>query len=271
MDMQIISRVKEQLGYKLVRPDAGTSRVLKHAAARQAFAEMVKLNGINSQELFDRIHLCFEEHSLKRPYHDWYHTCCVVEGTIQGLRYFLKGTLPDLSDTQKKEVNSTILAAAFHDIGHSGVKEPDIVNVSRSILIAHRFLIEAGIQDKDGRTVAVDIPFLLESLQSTQFPFKHEPLNEYQAILRDADLLQILEPTWFDDLYINMYQEFLEGNPALDFRQFCHNEMIFIKSAKFHSQWFREEKYGAFSDTALSRVEKAYSAVCSRNREQDQA
>ena len=99
MDMEIIARVKEQLGYKLVRPDAGTSRVLKHAAARQAFAEMVKLNGINSQELFDRIHLCFEEHSLKRPYHDWYHTCCVVEGTIQGLRYLLKGRLPGLSDT----------------------------------------------------------------------------------------------------------------------------------------------------------------------------
>ncbi|WPU55910.1 HD domain-containing protein [Stenotrophomonas acidaminiphila] len=266
MDMEIITRVREQLGDKLVWPDVDTSRTLKHAAAQKAFVEMVKLNGVNSLELFDRIHRCFEEHSLKRPYHDWYHTCCVVEGTIQGLRYLLKGRLPDLADTLQKEVNSTILAAAFHDVGHSGVKEPDIVNVSRSIMIAHRFLADAGIQDKGDGAVAVDIPFLLESLQSTQFPFKREPLNEYQAILRDADLLQILEPTWFDDLYINMYKEFLEGNPALDFRQFCLNEMVFIKSAKFHSQWFRNEKDGTFLDTALPRVEKAYSAVCSLSR-----
>lgn len=261
MDMDIITRVKEQLDYKLTRTDVGTSRVLKHAKTRLVFFEMVKLNGVDSLDLFDCIHRCFEEHSLRRPYHDWYHTCCVVESTIQGLRYLLKDKQPYLSDTQQKEVNSTILAAAFHDIGHSGVKEPDIVNVSRSIMITHRFLAEAGLQDTSDRALLVDIPFLLESLQSTQFPFKREPLNEYQAILRDADLLQILEPTWFDDLYINMYQEFLEGNPTLDFQQFCLNEMVFIKNAKFHSHWFHKDKYDTFVNTAFSRVEKAYSAA----------
>ena len=89
------------------------------------------------------------------------------------------------------------------------------------------------------------------------------PLNDHQAILRDADLLQILEPTWFDDLYINMFQEFLEGNPALDFQKFCFNEMVFIKNAKFHSQWFRNEKLGSVVNTAFSRVENVYTAVCS--------
>lgn len=263
MDMEIITRVKEQIDYKLTITDVATCRALKHASARQAFFESIKINGVDPQELFDSIHQCFEEHSLKRPYHDWYHTCCVVEGTIQGLRCLMKGRQSYLTDTQQKKVNSTILAAAFHDVGHSGVNEPDIVNVSRSIMIAHRFLADAGFQDKGDHAVAMDIPFLLESLQSTQFPFKHVPLNDHQAILRDADLLQILEPTWFDDLYINMFQEFLEGNPALHFQQFCLNEMLFIKNAKFHSQWFRNEKLGSFVNTAFSRVENAYSAVCS--------
>ncbi|WP_408602001.1 hypothetical protein [Pseudomonas sp. PLMAX] len=263
MDTELITRVKEQLGSTLVCPDPGTRRKLKHKVTRLAFSEMVKIEGVDAGELFDSIHQCFEEHSLKRPYHDWYHTCCVVEGTIQGLRYYLKGNLSDLSATEQKEVNSTILAAAFHDVGHTGVKEPDIVNISRSIMIAHRFLVDAGIQGNGSSAVAVDIPFLLETLQSTQYPFKREPLNEYQAILRDADLLQILEPTWFDDLYINMYQEFLEGSPTLGFQQFCLNEMDFIKSAKFFSQWFRDEKHHAFLGTAVTRVEKAYAAVCS--------
>lgn len=262
MDMDIITRVKEQLDYKMTKTDADDSRLLKHAKTRQEFSEMVKLSGVDSQELFDGIHRCFEEHSLKRPYHDWYHTCCVVDGAIQGLRYLLKETQSFLSETQQKEINSTILAAAFHDIGHNGVKEPDIINVSRSIMIAYKFLVDTCLQERSDRTVALDIPFLLESLQSTQFPFEREPLNEYQAILRDADLLQVLEPTWFDDLYINMYQEFLEGNPALDFQQFCLNEMHFIKNAKFYSQWFFKDKYEAFVSTAFSRVERAYSVVC---------
>ena len=263
MDTELITRVKEQLGSTLVCPDPGTRRKLKHKVTRLAFSEMVKIDGVDAGELFDSIHQCFEEHSLKRPYHDWYHTCCVVEGTIQGLRHYLKGNLSDLSATEQKEVNSTILAAAFHDVGHTGVKEPDIVNISRSIMIAHRFLVDAGIQGNGSSAVAVDIPFLLETLQSTQYPFKREPLNEYQAILRDADLLQVLEPTWFDDLYINMYQEFLEGSPTLGFEQFCLNEMNFIKGATFYSQWYRDEKHGAFLDAAVTRVEKAYAAVCS--------
>lgn len=259
MDTELIERVKERLGSKLICADVGTSRKLKHTATRLAFSEMVKINGVDSAELFDRIHQCFEAHSLQRPYHDWYHTCCVVEGTIQGLRYFLKDSIHELSETQQKEVNSTILAAAFHDVGHTGVKEPDIVNVSRSIMIAHRFLVDAGMN----QAVAVDTPLLLETLQCTQYPYKRDPLNEYQAILRDADLLQVLEPTWFDDLYINMYQEFLEGSPTLGFEQFCLNEMNFIKGATFYSQWYRDEKHGAFLDAAVTRVEKAYAAVCS--------
>lgn len=262
MDMQLIARVKERLGYKLLCPDPEASRILKHVATRQAFSEMVKLNGVDPQELFDLIHQRFEAYSHKRPYHDWYHTCCVIDGTIQGLRHFLKSDLANLSETQQKEINSTILAAAFHDIAHTGVKEPDIVNVSRSIMIANIFLADAGILRKSNEPILLDIPFLLETLQSTQFPFKREPLNEYQAILRDADLLQILEPTWFDDLYINMYKEFLEGNPGLSFKDFCLNEMKFIKNANFYSAWFREEKRAIYHDTAIPRVDMAYASVC---------
>lgn len=98
MDMEIITRVREQLGEKLACPDVGTSHIRKSAAAQKAFVEMVRLNGVDSRELFDRIHRCFEEHSLRRPYHDWYHTWCVIEGTTQGLRHLLRSRLPNFPD-----------------------------------------------------------------------------------------------------------------------------------------------------------------------------
>jgi hypothetical protein len=256
--MDKIDYIKALIGYRLTQADIRTCREVKHVATNRAFAEMVKLEEIDSQDLFNRIHGCFEEASHSRPYHDWYHTCCVVECTILGLRYYLRTNLDELTETQ---VNSTIIAAAFHDVGHAGVREPDIVNVSRSIIIAHHFLEGLSIHDKGASSDAVDVPFMLETMQSTQYPFKREPLNECQATLRDADLLQILEPTWFDDIYCNMYQEFLEGNPTLDFKDFCMNEKSFITNAKFYSVWFREQMQKEFSDVALSRVDQVAVAV----------
>ncbi|MBI6882349.1 hypothetical protein [Pseudomonas putida] len=258
MDTKLISKVKSSLGCDSI--DINECRQAKHANTRKAFVDMVILKDVDSGELFDKIHEIFEQHSLQRPYHDWYHTCCVVEGTIQGLRYSLSHDLLE-SDDQQAKVNSTILAAAFHDIGHTGVKDPDIVNISRSIMIAHRFLIDLGLNQPRDPQNRLIVPFMLETLQATQYPFTREPLNHYQAVLRDADLLQILEPTWFDDLYINMYEEFLEGSPQLSFEQFCSNERWFIEKAKFFSDWFHNEKKGIFSSVAIHRVQKVCEKV----------
>lgn len=258
MDTKLISKVKSSLGCDSI--DINECRQAKHANTRKAFVDMVILKDVDSGELFDKIHELFEQHSLQRPYHDWYHTCCVVEGTIQGLRYSLRHDLLESDDRQAK-INSAILAAAFHDIGHTGVKDPDIVNISRSIMIAHRFLTDFGLDLPGGPENRLIVPFILETLQATQYPFAREPLNHYQAVLRDADLLQILEPTWFDDLYINMYQEFLEGSPQLSFDQFCLNERDFIKKAKFYSAWFEAEKAEAYQNIAFDRVEKAVTAA----------
>jgi len=259
--MNKINKVKKLIDFRLSPAEIIQHRLLKHASTRQAFAGMVKLDSVDAQDLFDRIHVCFEEANNDRPYHDWYHTCCVIEGTIRGLRYHLKADLDGLSEAQQSEVNSVVIAAAFHDAGHTGVKDPDIVNVSRSIIIASRFLTERGTLGTNGDSVNVDLPLALETLQSTQYPFKREPLNEYQAIVRDADLLQILEPTWFEDIYCNMYQEFLEGNPTLDFEEFCKNELAFINNAKFYSAWFHDKIQDEFFNVALSRVQQTSVAV----------
>lgn len=259
--MNRINKVKELTGFSLSSAEIIQHRLLKHASTRAAFAGIVKFDSVDSRVLFDRIHESFEEASNDRPYHDWYHTCCVIEGTIRGLRYHLKVDLDGLNAAEQREVNSVVIAAAFHDAGHTGVKDPDIVNVSRSIIIASRFLTEGGILDTSGESINVDLPLALETLQSTQYPFKREPLNEYQAIVRDADLLQILEPTWFEDIYFNMYQEFLEGNPTLDFEEFCKNELAFLSNAKFYSAWFHDEIQDEFSKSALSRAKQTSEAV----------
>jgi len=255
------NQIKRHLGYSLTSLEVANLRRAKHEAVCQEFSKIVKITDINSQDLFNKIHVYFREHSDGRPYHDWYHTCCVVEGVIKGLCYHLKANVVNIPEKWQPEVNSIILAAAFHDIGHSGIRLPDIVNISRSISIAHHFFTSTEQYVKAISSNTLDLLLLLETLQSTQYPFRRDPLNEYQAILRDADLLQILEPTWFDDIYCNMYQEFLESNPTLDFVDFCEKEEMFIKNIKFHSVWFREQIQSNFSETALSRVRQTFLAA----------
>ena len=64
-----------------------------------------------------------------------------------------------------------------------------------------------------------------------------------------------------DPIYCNMYQEFLEGNPTLDFEEFCKNELAFINNAKFYSAWFHDKIQDEFSNVALSRVQQTSVAV----------
>ena len=106
--MNKFDKIKIYLGYRLASSDIAAFRSAKHEAACRAFTKMVKITDIDSQELFNHIHFYFEENGHSRPYHDWYHTCCVVEGTIRGLCYYLRTNLENLSETQQTKVNSTI-------------------------------------------------------------------------------------------------------------------------------------------------------------------
>lgn len=198
-------------------------------------------------------------------YHDWYHSLCVIVNCYEGMEFTFGKPMNSLSPGEMVELNSILLAAAFHDVGHAGVREPDILNVSRSIVIAAEFMERHGLCANGLQACGVDKRLVLVCIQVTQYPFNHEPQSELQKVLRDADLLQILEPTWFDDIYCHMYEEFLQGSRPLSFADFCRNEHDFLHAAKFYSQWWHERKKDVYSSVALGRVDSVLSYVSQRN------
>lgn len=77
-----------------------------------------------------------------------------------------------------------MLAALFHDYGHSQGKESDSVNVSRARGCAKIFVSEHV------PTMSVSALKVLDAaIECTEYPFIIAPRNKLEEVLRDADLL----------------------------------------------------------------------------------
>lgn len=227
----------------------------KHEEAKKAFMSEGNLGNIAGKPAFDAIHEVFLSQYKGAEYHDWYHTCCMIVNCASGLRFLFEEEAKKPFDERKytitKEIfNTVLLAAAFHDIGHTGGRESDAYNVSRAVTIATEFYRAARFTER-----MVDKDLMIRLIQVTQFPFVHKPATDYEMIIRDADLLQILEPTWFEVIYKNLYKEISRSRANISFAQFCQGQKDFLQKAEFHSWWFQCKKFEQFKE-ALQIVEK---------------
>lgn len=247
--------------FHLSAEELAKCRSEKHNSAKQIFDEHIGIHQPGGQSIFNSIHDLFNASSKGMKYHDWYHICCVIVSCYEGMKYALGKPMDSLSDEEGLDLRSVLFAAAFHDIGHAGVKDPDILNVSRSIVIAAEFIDQNGLCIGGTVGPCVSQRLVLDGIQVTQFPFVLEPKSESQKVLRDADLLQILEPTWFDDIYRHMYWEFCQGPRQITFSEFCKNENAFLHDAKFYSLWWQERKIDEFQAVAFRRAETVLDAL----------
>ena len=251
-----INQVGDYIGSSLSQANMIMARNEMHKKARESFIQLVKFEIIDSGDLFNHIYQEFLiQHNRNQKYHDWYHICCVISNLCEGIEFNIENNI--LLEGTQCQLNAVLIAAAFHDIGHRGLLVPDSVNISKSVIIAEEFISKHSLR-KDPN---LDESFLYACIQSTQYPSSKDPDCELHAILRDADLLQILEITWFKDIYIHMYEEFLDQNPDLKFKQFCINEKNFMMNAKFFSQWWSQCIKEKFYNIVLGRVDSVLSAV----------
>lgn len=151
------------------------------------------------------------------------------------------------------KMNSLLLAAAFHDAGHLGGREPDGYNVSRAIAIAVEFMQATKIVTNGTSTSGVDKNLVIDLIQITQYPFKREPVTDLEKIIRDCDLLQILEPTWFEVIYENLFIE-VNRSREMTFAEFCAGQCDFLHNAQFYSNWWFEKKFAEFGALGLERA-----------------
>jgi len=119
--------------------------------------------------------------SAKAPYHNNHHMVgvqCITEGLWRLEK-------EDLGmENIRPEVVLTI-AALFHDFDHTAGVEEDSINIYRAragLRFHQEKLINAGVRPEE-------LDMAEDAIRCTEFPFRIEPRNKLEMVLRDADLL----------------------------------------------------------------------------------
>lgn len=165
--------------------------------------------------------------SVDAPYHNLYHTQCVT------YYVFFAAKASNLTDW---ETLNLTLAALFHDFNHSAGLKPDHENIEEAVLGWKSFASDNNLSENRIDTVE-------NLIRCTEYPFKCDPQNLCEAILRDADLLQITCPQWVEMIYTGLASELAHtkrpaGQTMQEFkRSFAHGYRDFWLAAPFHSPW----------------------------------
>lgn len=127
-------------------------------------------------------HVILTNKSNNAPYHNLNHLLTVTRHCYHALDYM------DMLKDDKAE--ALLMAALFHDYNHSMGKEKDDVNVKDAKKGLRKFIEDEKID--------LDIDFMEKVLDATQYPYviDNKNLDQYQSIIRDADLCQIYEYDW---------------------------------------------------------------------------
>lgn len=114
------------------------------------------------------------------PYHNKYHTYCMVANCYEGARHMGVASPKPL-----------LAAALYHDANHSAGKLSDDLNIQEAL----RFLEEAHeAAGRHGLAMSdEDYQETIDVLKITKYPYDADPATMLQKIIRDADLMQVYE------------------------------------------------------------------------------
>ena len=162
------------------------------------------------------------------PYHNWYHTLCMVLHCYEAATQY---NLPMSS------VRAVCVSALWHDYAHSGGSQHDSVNITRAIRAFNRY--HQSMHAAATRFCDNDLCHVDNIIAVTQYPYIREPFCIEQRIIRDADLLQITLPTWYEMCIVGLGKE----QSVKYGREISEHEMIvgqiaFLKEIKTYTNAF---------------------------------
>lgn len=193
-----------------------SKHVIEKVIARTEAHLYLAKNGLNHALAYVQI----ENPSNKVPYHNLDHCLTVVKWS---------GRLAGMCQLSVDEEKALILAAIFHDFDHTAGAAEDDINIQRAI---------AGLQ-RFGEIHRVDEELLklaIENIQVTQFPFIYTPQTVAQKIIRDADLLQSLEPNRAEVLIDGLRKELeVKFKRKITRGEFCENQVKFLDGLKLYT------------------------------------
>lgn len=172
------------------------------------------------------------------PYHNLRHMLHVMWSTYNGAEFYaIKG----------RTLRNMLIAALFHDYGHTGTTKDDAVNINIALVGLNQFIEE---QDKP---YLAEIQLLIEATAMPHFHIENTEENLPQLILRDADITYSLEDVWIQTVNFGLNFEMnISTESILKFQEKFLTDILVL-----NTDWAKE-KYGS---KVKSRIEETKQMV----------
>lgn len=159
--------------------------------------------------------IIFKAPNVNNPYHNFRHMMHIFCQSYEGGKY---------ERIDKTKMRALLIAALFHDYGHSGRIKKDKKEIAAAIKHLKKFLLA------DDRPLLPDIE---ELIRSTEWPHRCDVrISKSMKILRDADFSQTLDDVWWQQIIFGLSRE--QGIPPVDLLK---SQIDFISKLKFQSEW----------------------------------
>lgn len=210
----------------------------------KAKAEKVVLAELYTQfgSVSDIINALLENYEVL-PYHNLDHALLVASNCIS----LYKEVSPNQND---QELRSLIMAALFHDAGHSGGKTSDRENIKRACRILTTF-------SDTHRHIPFDVAESCRIISVTEFhkgSFPIKPTNYLQDILRDSDLLSSFDSSNFPQQLLGLKAELGLECSDLDM---VKNNIAFLSSCLYYT-----EEANLRAQEFLAKLRSVLSEIC---------
>jgi hypothetical protein len=158
--------------------------------------------------------------NLNHPYHNFRHILHVTYAVYRMCEHYVGlGLITPL------QARFALIAALFHDFDHTGKPGPDSVNTARAIAGLHRHVLDEDrpyLGKMDGMIRDMEFPHQLPSAS----------LSLLHRMLRDADMVQALDPVWLQEVVFGLAKE-RDVPPFEVLRQ----QVDFLQKLEFHTGW----------------------------------
>lgn len=165
------------------------------------------------------------------PYHNWTHIQHMVESVYEGALYHQLGPQCQID---------LVVAALFHDYGHTGGKESDASNIRIA-----KMALDSYTATQVGKIEYIpDVVRLLISV--TQYPFVITPIFTQERIIRDADLMEMGRDTWYEMVIEGLRKEMeVSQKKEITVEEMLRGQVEFHEKVEWYSDWgriFREKQ-----------------------------
>ncbi|HTW96955.1 MAG TPA: HD domain-containing protein [Candidatus Methylomirabilis sp.] len=163
----------------------------------------------------------FQAKNLNNPYHNFRHLTHITWLCYQACLFYEK----ELSAWQMRNL---LMAALFHDYGHSGVFGRDDLNIAIAITSLKKCVLA-----KDRHS----LPEIFYLIRASEYPrpIPPEKLELGAQILCDADLSQVLSKAWLQQNIFGLAKE--SGKSPLEM---IKRQIFFLKKMKFATAWAQQ-------------------------------